>query len=393
MRARVERRQRIWGRAARAGGWAFAACLGLFAAGATSTAAQPVDGGQDLAGAHGGRHRRDRLPKGTVWVVNRDEGGSLTIFDAASGDVLRTLTKVGAGAHDICLAERAGTAFVMAESVNAVMAIDTETLDVEAIPVTPGPHHCETSPDGRTLYVSLSAHTAAPGAPQLAVIDVDDHSVEYMMTSANVTGARAHGPSLSADGDTLYVAHDVGNEVTAVDLESGDIVLSVPGIVRAEETVATNDGHWLWASSRGAAKVLRIDLRHGGEPRSLTVGGEPESVMLTPSEHVLAVSLRTTATVVLVDTRRLSVLASVPLATQGACGASDPEKQGLGDLAVMSPDGRYVFATFDHGSGCVGGVSVVDVRTRQVVATWPYPGNGRPHGIAYSRRKPRFPVP
>lgn len=62
----------------------------------------------------------------------------------------------------------------------------------------------------------------------------------------------------------------------------------------------------------------------------------------------------------------------------------------FGDLAVMTPDGPYVYATFDSGMTGTGGVAVVHVPTRTVVATWPYPGAGRPHGIGYSSRTPRF---
>jgi hypothetical protein len=53
---------------------------------------------------------------------------------------------------------------------------------------------------------------------------------------------------------------------------------------------------------------------------------------------------------------------------------------------VITSDGRYVYATFDAGAGGTGGVAVVHVRTRQIVATWAYPGTGRPHGIWYSRK-------
>src|SRR5262245_60188089 len=62
-----------------------------------------------------GHHDRDddKHRKGTVWVVNRDLG-ELVIFDASSGTVLKTLP-VGAGAHDICVSERAGKAYITAE--------------------------------------------------------------------------------------------------------------------------------------------------------------------------------------------------------------------------------------------------------------------------------------
>ena len=56
----------------------------------------------------------------------------------------------------------------------------------------------------------------------------------------------------------------------------------------------------------------------------------------------------------------------------------------FGDLAVLSPSGRYVYATFDSGAGGRGGVAVVDVHRQKKVATWAYPTAGRPHGIDYS---------
>jgi hypothetical protein len=103
--------------------------------------------------------------------------------------------------------------------------------------------------------------------------------------------------------------------------------------------------------------------------------------MLTPSERTLVVSLRASpATLAFVDTRKLTLAGTVPIGGAGT----------FGDLAVMTRDGRHVFATFDAGSSGTGGVAVVDVRTREVVSTWAYPGTGRPHGIWYSRRKPKL---
>jgi hypothetical protein len=103
--------------------------------------------------------------------------------------------------------------------------------------------------------------------------------------------------------------------------------------------------------------------------------------MLTPFERTLVVSLRgTPATLAFVDTVNLTLLGTVQIGGPGT----------FGDLAVITSNGRHVYATFDAGVGGTGGVAVVDVHRREVVATWAYPGTGRPHGIWYSRRKPRF---
>ena len=85
--------------------------------------------------------------KGSVWVVNRDLG-ELAIFDAETGTLIEKLA-VGAGAHDICISEKAGKAYITAEAINAVTTVDIETLAKGSIPVGPLPHHIEPSHDGR----------------------------------------------------------------------------------------------------------------------------------------------------------------------------------------------------------------------------------------------------
>jgi DNA-binding beta-propeller fold protein YncE len=315
--------------------------------------------------------------EGTVWVLNRDRG-ELTIFEAWSGQVIETIA-VGAGAHDICIAEQAHKAYITAETVNAVTTVDTKTLAVASIPVGPLPHHIEPSHDGRTVYVSLASHTATVGVPALAVIDTSDDTVTYVATSRN-PAARAHAPRPTVEGETVYVAHDLGDEVTAIATRSSDIGLSVGNILKAEEVVPTRFGRWLWASSRGDGSVKRIDLRTLTITGSIPVGAQPESMMLTPSEKTLVVSLRgSPATLAFVDTARLKLLGTVEIGGPGT----------FGDLGVISGDGRFVYATFDAGAGGTGGVAVVDVDKREVVDTWAYPGTGRPHGIWYSRRSLR----
>ena len=103
--------------------------------------------------------------------------------------------------------------------------------------------------------------------------------------------------------------------------------------------------------------------------------------MLTPNERTLVVSMRgMPAALAFVDTARLELIGTVQIGPAGSNG----------DLAVMSGNGHYVFATFDNLAAGTGGVAVVDVRTRTVVRDWQYPGTGRPHGIWHSRKKPRF---
>jgi len=303
---------------------------------------------------------------------------------------------VGRGAHDICISEQVRKAYITAETDNVVTVVDTETLATESIPVGPLPHHIEPGNDGHTIYVSLASHPQtlpAIGAPQYAAIDTRDNSVTYVTTSGNAN-ARSHGVTPTLGGDKVYVAHDTGNEVTGVDLKTGVIDFSVPGILRAEEVIPSRSGDVLWVSSRGEGSAKRIDLGSHAITASVPLGVQPESIMLTPDERTLVVGLRgTLATATtpaflpslgFVDTTTIDgpapVVQVVPYSGAGS----------VGDLAVITPNGHFVFATYDKGTSGTGGVVVVDVRTRQIIDRWECPGAGRPHGIWYSRKAARF---
>jgi DNA-binding beta-propeller fold protein YncE len=371
-----------------------ASAIAIAALSATSVNLPATFGTPALAAAQGEQGLGDR-PKGTVWVVNRDLG-QLAIFDAVTGDLLTPPLPVGRGAHDICIAEQAGKAYITAETDNVVTVVDTETLETHSIPVAPLPHHLEPSNDGHTIYVSLASHPTifpAIGAPQYAAIDTRDNSVTYHTSSDN-PNARSHGVTPTLEGDKLYVAHDTGNEVTGIDLETGNPDFTVPGIVRAEEVIPSRSGDALWVSSRGGGSVVRIDLVSHAITKSVPVGVQPESIMLTPNERTLVVGLRgalpTTTTpgvpakLGFVDTTTVDGPSPVVDVLQIAGAGS------MGDLAVMTPNGHYVFATYDYGTSGTGGVVVIDVRTRQIVNRWEFPGTGRPHGIWYSRKATRF---
>ena len=360
--------------AIRAGGWP---STGVVVAVAVTLLGSTAAGGRGAAdGAHGDDDRRERSRAGAVWVVNRD-AGTLAVFGAIDGALLMPPVAVGRGAHDVCVSEPAGKAFITAEADNAVTVVDLDTLATTSIPVAPLPHHCEASHDGRTLYVSLASHIAGgTHAPRYAAIDIGrpPYAVEYVATSSD-GAARAHGVTPSIDGKTVYVSHDVGGQVTSVDGVTQDITF-INAVARAEESVPSRFGRWLWVSGRGDDTVKRIDLvTHA--MIEVPVGREPESIMLTPSERTLVASLRgSPAALSFIDTDLTEPSQLIPIAGGGT----------FGDLAVISPDGHWAFATFDAGIAGIGGVAVVDVDRREVVARWPFPQPGRPHGIAYSRR-------
>jgi DNA-binding beta-propeller fold protein YncE len=303
-------------------------------------------------------------PKGSVWVANRDVG-EVTVFDAASGDPVETFP-TGPGAHEVAISRRARQAYVTNEFENKISIISTQTGESRKIPLGPQPHHAEPSRDGRNVVVGLV------GTNKVGLIDTATDGTREYVSSANAA-ARAHSGYLSRG--TIFVPHETGNEVTAIDAETGTIEWSVINIVQASEVLPDRRKNVLYVSARGEGKVKAIDLTSHAIVGEVAVGTQPECMLLTRNRKTMIVTLRgTPAQLALVDTESMTLIGTVALGGTGT----------FGDLAAMSKDGRFVYATFDRGVTGVGGVAVVDVRERMVVDTWAYPGVGRTHGIGWT---------
>ena len=175
--------------------------------------------------------------------------------------------------------------------------------------------------------------------------------------------------------------HEVGNLVTKLSARTGRFLASVsPGATAAgapSEVLPSHDGEVLYVSMRDEGKIKTIDVDSFSVTGEVTVGTQPESLILTPDERILIVSLRgSPARLAFVNTRQMRLITTIDIAGTGT----------FGDLAVGSPDGRYVYATFDAAAAGQGGVVKLDL-WRRTLDTWLYPTTGRPHGIYYSTIK------
>ena len=304
------------------------------------------------------------------------------VFDAVTGDaVTPTPVVVGPGVHDIVVSARTGKAFVSDDSSKVyVLSTDTqETIDIIQFAPLSRPHHLSLSHDGKTVYVGLFASN------KIAAIGVDTHAVPEM-PSSTVPGTTAHAPEPSPDDRFVFVPHEGQNLVSKVSARTGTVRAEVnPGPAANSsptEVLPTRDGETLFVAMRTEGTIRTIDLDSFTVTADVaSVGVQPESLMLMPGERTLIVSLRgTPARLVFVNTYPLSLEETLDIAGTGT----------FGDLAVASPNGRFVYAVFDKLAAGRGGVAKVDAHHRRVVETFLYPGNGRPHGIAYlAARSPR----
>ena len=317
------------------------------------------------------RHKRDR-DRDTVWVANRDLG-TVAVFDAASGDLVELIPDLP-GVHDIGVSHRTGKVFV-SDDASRVYVLSAATRDlIDTIQFAAGsrPHHLSVSHDEKTVWVGLFSRNA------IAAIDTRTHDVRELPSSTSRTDGTAHAPLTSPNDRVVFVPHEGQNYVTKVSARTGNelgaVTLGTAANSGPSEVLATRDGELLFVSMRNEDTVRTIDVdsfEATGDP--VTVGDQPESLILTPGEQTLIVSLRgTPARLAFIDTEEME-LETLDIAPSGTNG----------DLAVPSPDGRYVYATFNTGIPGTGGVVKVDAFKRKILATFTYPSTGRPHGLTY----------
>jgi hypothetical protein len=245
----------------------------------------------------------------------------------------------------------------------AVAIVDAATGEVlKRIATGPRPHHMHVTRDGDLVSYGVF------GTDRIGIIDTrTDTLLGEWQASAN-PGARSHAGVFSPDGDTVYVANDVGNELAALDPRTGAVrwTMAVPA---AHELVLTRDGKTAYVSCRALSELRVIDLEHQVVEATIPLGPLPDTLQLSRNERQLTVGLRgKPAQLAIVDTRTLT------FQTVTIAGADTTAGHQW-----TSPDGGVTYASFE-GPGA--GVAIIEHRQgNAVVRTLDYPG--RPHGLIF----------
>ncbi len=233
------------------------------------------------------------------------------------------------------------------------------------IPTAGGrPHHITSSPNGKFVYV------AEFGSNRVAVIDTDTDVVVAEFVTSNNPLAMTHALWVANDGKTLYVVNSGTDEIVALDALSGEVLWRLPVGDNPSEILVTANERTAFVSIRGEDQIQVIDLTTRSVVASVVVGDQPDPLQLTNNGKTLVVAVRgSPAEVDLVDTSTLVV-------TRIFITGTTTGHQWL------SANGRYTFVAVEGPVG-VAGVAVIDNRTAAEVASYPYPGGGRPHGLFY----------
>lgn len=280
-------------------------------------------------------------PKAYVGLYGDDAIG---VLDTASGRLLRTI-KVPEGPEAVIVAPGGKRVYVSSEDATSVSVIDTATdAIVKTLDLGEFPEGMALSRDGRTLVAAVF------GIDKVDVIDTATLTV-----TARIPVAKAHGVTLSADGQTAYIgSQDVPdhNAIVVLDVPGRRVAATVPLQQAPRGLFVSPDGKSLYFTTANSADVYILDRATNKTTGQITVGPIPHQMAFTPDHKEALVVVQGTGQLAIVDLATRRVVKDVAVGKY-------PHWVGL------TSDGSLAYVT-NEGDNTI---SVVDVGAARVVAT------------------------
>jgi len=188
--------------------------------------------------------------------------------------------------HGMTVSPTGAYAYSSSLTTNRIVAINTETQEVQPPVTLPGSRQryvqFDIAPDGRTAFVTGQV------AGQVQVLDLQSPTAPMLADSVAVGAAPWH-PQLSADGSTLYFGSKATNTVYALNTSTLDTtVLRGPGLAQPHGSTLSGDGRFLYVSNNnqngtydapdGAGTVVAINPRTQSIATVIEVGQNPTGI-------------------------------------------------------------------------------------------------------------------
>jgi YVTN family beta-propeller protein len=324
----------------------------------------------------------------------------VTVIDTRT-DAVITQIPVGKVPHQVSVSAPLGKLVASNTADDTISIVDLKSFETRAtLRLGSAPEHMELSPDGALLAVGN-----IEGGTVSLVSLAEEREI------ARVPGLfEPHNLTFSPDGARLYVANLGAGHISVIDVARAQIVAEIPvaeakllavkgtdagaGYQGIINVTTSADGRLGFAAHGADDRLAVIDLDKGEKITSLALGDRPWRAYGTAHGQYMIVPNNGDATVSVVSTETLQVVATLPGAA-GVTGVnSDPagktafvisraeEKLVLLDLETLSPAGEIALpggpetgVVSPHGeklyvalSGA-GKVAVIDVAGRRLVKT------------------------
>lgn len=294
------------------------------------------------------------------------------VIDTESNSIVATIPvdPTTYGLLGLAITPDGSSAYVASYVANKVYVINLATRTITAaVPVGYRPREVVITPDGTRAYV---ANMGGPPPSCVSVIDTASNTVVATIPVHSVGNIE-----VTPDGRFVYVT---GNKTEVIDVSSNTVVGTLPISGAAYGIAFTPDGAFVYITQDNRVKVVNTATR--SVVATIPVGYLAWEIAITP-DGASAYVTASYDSVSVIDTATRTVVATIPSTT--------PAKAGTFCVAI-SPDGTRAYLTHheEPGSYPPSHVSVIDTKTRTVVATIPVEGSGV-WGVAVAPRPPNAP--
>ena len=287
-------------------------------------------------------------PRDLLVVANK-AADTVWIFDASTYEKVGE-TATGRGPHELAIIPNGQQAWVTnTEGPGDTISIISlaENREIHRLPLGPRrhPHGIQFTRDGTTAYVTME------GVQAVYQFDVSSRRVVRELPTDQ---PGTHMLLLSADEQTLYASNlpNTRDNVTIIDLKSGEIRAHLDTGAGAEGMALTPDGGEVWVANRRADTVSIIDTTTHQVVKTFEVPGFPLRLKFTPDGRRALISCATAGEVAVIDVASRELIRRIPTATF-------PE--GL----VIEPNGERAFVANARSDT----VSVIDLATLEIIHT------------------------
>jgi phospholipase C len=300
-----------------------------------------------------------------AWVPTVD-AGAIAIIDTTTYSFVKALVSE-TNPYGIAATPDGTKLYVTESGTNLVSSIEvasllgaTTTQTATTIVVGVYPHGIAASPDGARVYVANSGPDAGPGgSDSVSVIKV---STDVVVDTYRV-GQAPEVVAVSPDNSKVFVTCLQGLYV--VDAYSGKAHLATSECAQAHGVAASPDGNWVYVADTLNNQVLVLDGKGKSVAGQIPVGTTPWNVAFTPDSTSAYVTNSGDDTVSVIDVAQGSVTGSVSVS--------------------RIPTGISAFGTQMWVTGNVSStVSVIDTTQNTVISTVALGISAEPISIAFA---------
>jgi len=237
--------------------------------------------------------------------------------------------------------------FVAQTGQYSVVAVDLATGAKTNIEVGAYPQDVAVSPDGTTVYATLTGGDTGPGgSSQVAVISTASDKVTGDIT----VGAGPHQVAFSPDGRRAYVTTEQG--ITVIDTATQSVVARIAITSGAQGLAVNQDGSAVYVTSPATGKLTVVSSASDHIVAQAAAGAEPYSVAITPDGKTVYVADTNSDSVEAISASSLKSVATIGVG-------------GLPGVVAVVPDGSQVWV----GNIYTGNISVINLASNTLAGT------------------------